>query len=163
MRARTSRAVRGAGRRPRGRARARAAWRRPRSTDPAPSLHLVAAAAHARRIGALVALDVAGLLVLAGRGARGGLPVVRVLPHEPRRRADAGADRRPLARVAADRAADGAHGRPARAPANRAARGRRRRRRRHRRPRRIDAGLARGPVVALVLVLAEALLALALL
>src|SRR5439155_15077320 len=123
-------------------------------------LDRIPAPRQARRIGLLVVAVLGlllGLCLLAGLRRR---TVVLVLSHHSRGAAHRGAHRSALARVTGDGAADGADGGAARRTPHGAALLRRRRRGALRRRGRIEAGLLRGPIVALVLVLLERVLAL---
>src|SRR5437867_5276376 len=127
-----------------------------------PLLHLVSAAGHAAAVGLIVPLEVGLLLRLRLLICRRRLSVRAPLAHEACRRSNASSDRRALAGIPTDGAADGAEGCASGTAPDRSALLRRRRGDLHG-LRRIEAGLALRPVVALELILLELVLALTLL
>src|SRR5439155_11246602 len=134
----------------------------PESSNARPLLHLVSAATHAGAIGLVVPLEVALLLRLRLLVCRRRISVRASLAHEACRRSNASSDRRALAGIPTDGAADGAEGCASGTAPDRSALLRRRRGDLHG-LRRIEAGLALRPVVALELILLELVLALTLL
>src|SRR3989441_491445 len=134
----------------------------PESSNARPLLHLVPAATHAGAIGLVVPLEVGLLLRLRLLVCRRRISVRAPLAHETCRRSDSGADRRALAGIPPDGAADGAEGGASGAAPDRSALLRRRGGDLYG-LRGIHAGLALCPVVAVELIAPELVLAFTLL